>query len=47
MIRKKYQENEVDFQLSKQQVPFQNEALLDVVIGKPSSLFAKAVSSQM
>ena len=47
MIRKKYQENEVDFQLSKQQVPFQDEALLDVVIDKPSSLFAKAVSSQM
>jgi len=46
MIRRKYQEKEVDFLLSEQELPFRNEALLDVVNRKPSFLYGKLVSVQ-
>jgi hypothetical protein len=39
MIRRRYQEKEVDFLLSEQELPFRNEALLDVVIRRPRLLF--------
>ena len=46
MIRKKYEQKQVEFLLSEQEVPFQNEALLDVVNRKPSFLYGKLVSAQ-
>jgi len=46
MIRKKYEQKQVEFLLSEQEVPFQNEALLDVVNRKPAFLYGKLVSSQ-
>ena len=36
IIRKKYEEKEVDFILSEEQVPFRSEALLNVVNRQPS-----------
>ena len=47
MIRKKYEQKEVDFILSEAEVPFRNEALLDVVNRQPSSFCGKLVSSQV
>ena len=46
MIRKKYEQKQVEFLLSEQEVPFQNEALLDVMNRKPSYLYGKLVSAQ-
>jgi hypothetical protein len=46
MIRRKYQEKEVDFLLSEQELPFRNEALLDVVTRRPACFFGKLVSAQ-
>lgn len=46
MIRKKYEQKQVEFLLSEQEVPFQNEALLDVVNRTPSFLYGKLVSAQ-
>ena len=46
MIRKKYEQKQVEFLLSEQEVPFQNEALLDVVNREPSFLYGKLVSAQ-
>ena len=47
MIRKKYEQKEIDFILSEAQVPFRSEALLDVVNRQPSFLYGKLVSSQV
>jgi len=47
MIRKKYDQKEIDFILSKTQVPFRSEALLDVVNRQPSFFYGKLVSSQV
>jgi len=44
-IRRKYQE-EVDFLLPEQELPFRNEALLDVVTRRPACFFGKLVSAQ-
>ena len=46
MIRRKYQEKEVDFLLSEQELPFRNEALLDVVTRRPVCFFGKLISAQ-
>ena len=46
MIRRKYQEKEVDFLLSEQELPFRNEALLDVVTRRSACFFSKLVSAQ-
>jgi len=46
MLRKKYEQKQVEFLLSDQEVPFQNEALLDVVNRMPSFLYGKLVSAQ-
>ena len=46
MVRRKYQEKEVDFLLSEQELPFRNEALLDVVTRRPACFFGKLVSAQ-
>ena len=46
MIRRKYQEKEVDFLLSEQELPFRNEALLGVVTRRPACFFGKLVSAQ-
>ena len=46
MIRRKYQEKEVDFLLSEQEFPFRNEALLNVVTRRPACFFRKLVSAQ-
>ena len=47
MIRKKYEQKEIDFILSEAQVPFGSEALLDVVNSQPSFFYGKLVSSQV
>ena len=47
MIRKKYEQKEIDFILSEAQVPFRSEALLDVVNRQPSFFYGKLVSSQV
>jgi hypothetical protein len=39
-------EKEVDFLLSEQELPFRNEALLDVVTRRPACFFGKLVSAQ-
>ena len=40
------EQKQVEFLLSDREVPFQNEALLDVVTRKPSFLYGKLVSAQ-
>ncbi len=47
MIRKKYEQKEIDFILSEAQVPFRSEALLDVVNRQTSFFYGKLVSSQV
>ena len=46
MIRKKYAQNEVDFILSEEQVPFHHEALLHVINRHSAFLYGKLVSAQ-
>ena len=46
MIRQKYSQNTVDFMLSEKEVPFRNDALLDVIGKEPSFLFGKLASVQ-
>ena len=46
-VRKKYAQNEVGFILSETEVPFRNEALLDMVNRQPSCFFGKLVSAQV
>jgi len=47
MLRKKYEQKEIDFLLSEQEVPFRHEALLDVVNRQPSFFCGKLVSAQV
>jgi len=47
MIRKKYEQKDIDFLLSEQEVPFRHEALLDVVNRQPSFFYGKLVSAQV
>ena len=47
MLRKKYEQKEIDFLLSEQEVPFRHEALLDVVKRQPSFFCGKLVSAQV
>jgi hypothetical protein len=46
MIYRRYQEKEVDFLLSEQELPFHNEAPLDVVTRRSACFFGKLVSAQ-
>jgi len=47
MLRKKYEQKEIDFLLSEQELPFRHEALLDIVNQQSSFFCGKLVSAQV